>query len=91
MHTFTDRGGWRHARPENTARRRAYLENSYMPDHAGQFCYSGPMFRYDRPQAGRFRQFHQVGVEVFGANTRPDCEVIAMAMDFYGGLPQNLS
>ncbi len=95
MYTFTDRGGRSITlRPENTAPAvRAYLENKlYAGPQPVKLCYSGPMFRYDRPQAGRFRQFHQVGVEVFGANDPAvDCEVIAMAMDFYGRLGlQNL-
>ncbi|NQS76489.1 MAG: histidine--tRNA ligase [Peptococcaceae bacterium] len=95
MYTFTDRGGRSITlRPENTAPSvRAYLENKF---HAGpqpvKLFYSGPMFRYDRPQAGRFRQFHQVGVEVFGTNDPAvDSEVIAMGMDFYKRLGlQNL-
>jgi len=90
MYTFTDRGGRSITlRPENTAPAvRAYLENKlYAGPQPVKLFYSGPMFRYDRPQAGRFRQFHQVGAEVFGANVPAvDSEVIAMAMDFYGRL-----
>lgn len=95
MYTFTDRGGRSITlRPENTAPAvRAYLENKlYAGPQPVKLSYSGPMFRYDRPQAGRFRQFHQLGVEVFGTNDPAvDSEVIAMAMDFYSRLGlQNL-
>jgi len=90
MYTFRDRSDRSLSlRPEGTAAAaRAYLENNL---NAGpqpvKLFYTGPMFRYDRPQAGRYRQFHQVGVEVFGSS-RPavDAEVIAMAMDFCGRL-----
>ncbi|MCL6639507.1 MAG: histidine--tRNA ligase, partial [Firmicutes bacterium] len=90
MYTFLDRGGRSITlRPEGTAPAvRAYLEGRL---HAGpqpvKLYYTGPMFRYDRPQAGRYRQFHQLGVEVFGAHDPAvDAEVMAMAMDFYGRL-----
>lgn len=90
MYTFMDRGGRSITlRPENTAPAvRAYLENKmYAGPQPVKLFYSGPMFRYDRPQAGRFRQFHQVGAEVFGSNDpAADSEVIAMTMDFYGRL-----
>lgn len=90
MYTFTDRGGRSITlRPENTAPAvRAYLENKlYAGPQPVKLFYCGPMFRYDRPQAGRFRQFHQVGAEVFGTNDpAADSEVIAMTMDFYGRL-----
>jgi histidyl-tRNA synthetase len=90
MYTFMDRGGRSVTlRPENTAPAvRAYLENKlYAGPQPVKLFYSGPMFRYDRPQAGRFRQFHQVGAEVFGsADPAADSEVIAMTMDFYGRL-----
>ncbi|MDO7788721.1 histidine--tRNA ligase [Desulforamulus aquiferis] len=87
MYTFTDRGERSITlRPEATAATvRAYLENklSSLPQPVKLF-YIGPMFRYDRPQAGRFRQFHQFGVEVFGTHSPAiDAEVIAMAMDIY--------
>lgn len=86
MYTFQDRSGRNLSlRPEGTAPiARAYLENSL---HAGpqpvKLYYMGSMFRYDRPQAGRYRQFHQLGVEVFGASDPAiDAEILAMAMDF---------
>jgi histidyl-tRNA synthetase len=90
MYTFMDRGNRSLTlRPENTAPVvRAYLENKlYTGLQPVKLFYCGPMFRYDRPQAGRFRQFHQVGAEVFGSNDPAvDAEVIAMAMDFYARL-----
>ncbi len=95
MYTFTDRGKRSITlRPENTASVvRAYLEEKlYAGPQPVKLFYCGPMFRYDRPQAGRFRQFHQFGVEVFGSHDPAlDAEVMAMAMDFYGRLGlQNL-
>lgn len=84
MYTFTDRGGRSVTlRPEGTAGVvRAYLERGL---HAGsqpaKLGYvSAPMFRYDRPEAGRSRQFHQMGVEVLGsASPMADAEVITLA------------
>jgi histidyl-tRNA synthetase len=70
MYTFLDRGGRSITlRPENTASViRAYLENGlHRRGGVTRLCYTGPMFRYDRPQAGRYRQFHQVGVEAIGS------------------------
>lgn len=90
MYTFSDRGNRSITlRPENTAPVvRAYLENKlYARPQPVKLYYAGPMFRYDRPQSGRFRQFHQFGVEVFGTrDPAVDAEVMAMAMDFYGRL-----
>lgn len=87
MYTFIDRGERSITlRPENTAPAvRAYLENKlYAGPQPVKLFYIGPMFRYDRPQAGRFRQFHQVGAEVFGSDDPDvDAEVVAMAMRFY--------
>lgn len=86
MYTFLDRGERSVTlRPEGTAPVvRAYLENKlYAQPQPVKLFYMGPMFRYDRPQAGRFRQFHQVGVEVFGSHhPAVDAEVVAMAMGF---------
>lgn len=87
MYTFTDRGERSITlRPEGTAATvRAYLDNKLqaLPQPV-KLYYMGPMFRYDRPQAGRYRQFHQFGVEVFGSHSPSiDAEVIAMAMDIY--------
>lgn len=90
MYTFRDRGERSITlRPEGTASAvRAYLENKlYAGPQPVKLYYTGPMFRYDRPQAGRFRQFHQFGVEVFGSHhPAVDAEVMAMAMDFYNRL-----
>lgn len=90
MYTFTDRGSRSITlRPEGTApAARAYLENKlYAGPQPVKLYYAGPMFRYDRPQAGRFRQFHQVGAEVFGSHDPAvDAEIIALAMNYYWGL-----
>lgn len=85
MYTFTDRGDRQITlRPEGTAGAvRAYIENKLFAQGGVQrLWYTGPMFRYERPQAGRQRQFHQVGVEVLGtADARADVEVIAIATE----------
>lgn len=76
-------------RPENTAAVvRAYLENKvYGNENLTKWFYIGPMFRHDRPQAGRYRQFHQFGVEVLGsASPYVDAEMICLAMDLFKGL-----
>ena len=81
MYTFTDRGGEEVTlRPENTAGVvRALLSNGLTQSTPLKFFYSGPMFRYERPQKGRFRQFHQIGVELIGAaQPQADIEVIAL-------------
>jgi histidyl-tRNA synthetase len=81
MYNFTDRGGEAVTlRPENTAGVvRAVLSNGLTQSAPLKFCYSGPMFRYERPQKGRFRQFHQIGVELLGvAQPQADIEVIAL-------------
>lgn len=87
MYTFKDRGDRSNTlRPEGTAAAvRAYVENKlYALPQPIKLFYTGPMFRYDRPQAGRYRQFHQFGVEVFGTDDPSmDAEVITMAMDIY--------
>ncbi len=81
MYTFTDRGGEEVTlRPENTAGVvRAVLSNGLTQSTPLKYFYSGPMFRYERPQKGRFRQFHQIGVELLGVATpQADIEVIAL-------------
>lgn len=87
MYDFHDKGD-RHItlRPEGTAGVvRAFIENKlYGPDvqKPVKVFYAGPMFRYERPQSGRLREFHQIGVEAFGSESPElDVEVIAMAMD----------
>ncbi len=89
MYDFYDKGE-RHItlRPEGTAPIvRSFVENKlYGPEFQKPYkvYYIEPMFRYERPQAGRMRQFHQIGVEVFGSdNPATDVETMAMAMDFY--------
>lgn len=82
MYTFEDRDGTSLTlRPEGTAGTvRAYIEHNRAADPLPQkYFYLGPMFRHERPQAGRLRQFHQFGVESFGsADPRADVEVIAL-------------
>jgi len=86
MYVFSDRKGRRFAlRPEGTAPVvRAYVENNLqMGQGAARLCYTGPMFRYDRPQKGRYRQFYQYGLEVIGSdNPAIDAEVIGVAALF---------
>jgi histidyl-tRNA synthetase len=86
MYTFSDRGERSLTlRPEGTAGvARSYIENKLFAQGGVQrLWYMGAMFRYERPQAGRQRQFHQLGVEVLGsADPRADAEVIAIASDF---------
>lgn len=83
MYTFVQKERSLTLRPENTAGVvRAYIEHgmSKLPTPV-KLWYKGPMFRYERPQAGRQRQFHQLGVEVFGIeNASADAEVINTAM-----------
>lgn len=90
MYTFLDKGERSITlRPEGTASvARAYVENKlYGGPQPVKLYYMGPMFRYERPQAGRFRQFHQFGVEVLGAD-KPivDAEVITLVWDLYSRL-----
>ena len=92
MYDFYDKGD-RHVtlRPEGTAPIvRSYVENKkFAPEVQKPFkvYYTGPMFRYERPQAGRLREFHQIGVENFGSNNpATDVETIAMAKAFFDAL-----
>lgn len=85
MYTFEDRGGdGLTLRPENTAGIvRAFISNNLAARLPLRVFYRGPMFRYERPQKGRLRQFHQVGVELLGvADPLADVEVIKLAVDF---------
>ena len=87
MYTFPDRDGTSLTlRPEGTASVvRAYIEHS-LHQHARtwKLFYLGPMFRHERPQAGRLRQFHQAGVEVFGySEPHVDVEVIALLHRYF--------
>jgi histidyl-tRNA synthetase len=90
MYTFTDKGGRSVTlRPEGTAGVvRLVVEHGL---HNGQLpaklWYAGPMFRYERPQAGRYRQFQQVGVEALGVDDPAlDAEVVALGSRAFGGL-----
>ncbi|MGM9986784.1 MAG: histidine--tRNA ligase [Bacillaceae bacterium] len=94
MYTFTDRGERSLTlRPEGTAPIvRSFIENKMFGNvnQPVKLYYIGPMFRYERPQKGRYRQLHQFGVEVLGSSDPSiDAEVIALAMDFYRGLGLN--
>lgn len=88
MYTFEDRGGRSLTlRPEGTAAVvRSYVEHKMFgsPDQPVKLSYIGPMFRYERQQAGRYRQFVQFGVEAIGSDDPAiDAEVISLAMDVY--------
>ncbi|MEQ9478523.1 MAG: histidine--tRNA ligase [Algiphilus sp.] len=75
-------------RPEGTASCvRAGIENGLLHNQQQRFWYAGPMFRHERPQAGRYRQFHQIGVEAFGmAGPACDIEVIALSAALWSAL-----
>src|SRR5919205_4281820 len=90
MYTFEDRSGRSLTlRPEGTAPVcRAYIEHGMhkLPKPV-KLWYEGPMFRYEAPQAGRFRQHGQVGVEVIGSDDPAvDAELIYLLSELYGGL-----
>ena len=89
MYTFEDRGGESLSlRPEGTAGAvRAGIEHGLLHNATQRLWYTGPMFRYERPQKGRYRQFHQFGVEAFG-QTGPDVDIeqIAMAARLFAAL-----
>ncbi len=81
MYTFTDKGGESITlRPENTAGvARAFMSNGLAQQTPLKVIYRGPMFRYERPQKGRLRQFHQIGIEIIGvAQPLADVEAIAL-------------
>ena len=81
MYTFTDKGGdLITLRPEGTAGIARALISGGLSQHLPlKFFYAGPMFRYERPQKGRLRQFHQIGVELLGvAEPAGDIEVVAL-------------
>ena len=89
MYSFNDRGDRSCTlRPEGTASVvRAAVQHGLLSQGAQKLWYAGPMFRYERPQAGRQRQFHQIGVEWLGvASARSDVEVIALAWDLLAQL-----
>ncbi|MEK7385003.1 MAG: histidine--tRNA ligase, partial [candidate division NC10 bacterium] len=90
MYTFVDRTGESLTlRPEATASKlRAYIEHGLHVQPKPVRLYTmGPMFRYERPQAGRYRQFHQLNVEALGEqHPALDAEVIAMLIEFFTAL-----
>ena len=86
MYSFDDRNGESLSlRPENTASVvRACLQNGLLQDQQQRLWYSGPMFRHERPQKGRYRQFHQFGAEAFGmAGADIEAELILFAARFW--------
>ncbi len=89
MYTFADRGGDSVTlRPENTAGIcRALVTNGLTQSLPQKVFYAGPMFRYERPQKGRYRQFHQIGAELIGpAEPLADAEIIALGWDILSAL-----
>jgi len=89
MYTFLDRGERSCTlRPEGTASVvRAAIQHGLLNQGPQRLWYGGPMFRYERPQAGRQRQFHQIGLEFLGfADARSDVEAIAIAWDLLADL-----
>lgn len=88
-YTFTDRGGDSLTlRPEGTAGiARAFISNGLQQLLPLKYYYSGPMFRYERPQKGRFRQFHQLGIEMLGCDLpQHDVECISLGYDMLRAL-----
>ncbi|MBF0128287.1 MAG: histidine--tRNA ligase [Magnetococcales bacterium] len=86
MYVFEDRGGESLClRPEGTAPVvRSFIENALHRSLPWRVFYLGPMFRYERPQKGRFRQFHQIGCELFGPEgPLADAEMMAMVLRFF--------
>ncbi|KAA0020528.1 histidine--tRNA ligase [Salinicola corii] len=82
MYTFDDRNGESLTlRPENTAAVvRAAMEHGLLHNQTQRLWYMGPMFRYERPQKGRYRQFHQIGIEAYGmAGPDIDAEIILLS------------
>ena len=89
MYSFSDRGDRSCTlRPEGTASVvRAAIQHGLLSQGSQRLWYGGPMFRYERPQGGRQRQFHQIGVEFLGfADPRSDVEAIAIAWDLLEAL-----
>ena len=89
MYTFLDRGERSCTlRPEGTASVvRAAIQHGLLSQGPQRLWYGGPMFRYERPQAGRLRQFHQIGLELLGfADACSDVEAIAIAWDLLAEL-----
>ena len=92
MYAFEDRGGdWLALRPEGTASVvRAGIQHGWLHNQQQRYWYLGPYFRRERPQKGRYRQFHQLGVETFGFNGPDiDVELILMTQKFWQQLDLN--
>jgi histidyl-tRNA synthetase len=92
MYTFPDRNDQRLTlRPEGTASSvRSLMQHGLYQNNPLRLWYCGPMFRYERPQKGRTRQFHQIGAEVYGLNGPDiDAELIAMSARFWKELGIN--
>ncbi len=88
MYTFTDRSGESLTlRPEGTAVCvRAGISNGLLYNQRQRFWYAGPMFRYERPQKGRYRQFYQIGAEAFGFNgPHIDAELLLLSRTNFPG------
>lgn len=86
MYAFEDRGGdWLALRPEGTASTvRAGVQHGWLYNSQKRYWYTGPFFRRERPQKGRYRQFHQLGVETFGfAGPDIDVELMLMTRQFW--------
>jgi histidyl-tRNA synthetase len=87
MYTFSDKGGTSMTlRPEGTAPvMRAFIQHKlYALDPVSKLYYIGPMFRHERPQKGRYRQFHQIGAEVIGVDDpKIDAQVLAMLSHYF--------
>ena len=87
MYTFSDKGGTSMTlRPEGTAPvMRAFIQHKmYAQDPVSKLYYIGPMFRHERPQKGRYRQFHQIGAEVIGVDDpKIDAQVLAMLSHYF--------
>ncbi|MBI3778622.1 MAG: histidine--tRNA ligase [Gammaproteobacteria bacterium] len=89
MYSFEDRSGENLTlRPEGTAGCvRAGIENGFLHNQIQRLWYAGPMFRHERPQKGRYRQFHQIGVEAFGIESPDlDAEIIMMCARLWRAL-----
>ena len=95
MYTFWDNDEQLTVRPEGTAGCvRAAIEHGWIYNNEQRLWYMGPMFRHERPQKGRYRQFHQAGVEVFGiANPEIDAELIILTARLWKalGIDQHVS
>src|SRR6266568_1438773 len=90
MYSFVDKGeNAVTMRPEGTASvMRAFIEHKlYANDPVAKLYYLGPMFRYERPQKGRYRQFHQIGAEVTGVvDPKVDAQLLTMLCHFFAEL-----